>query len=1304
MSTRTLSVCQLALFFLGAALAGCGDNQPDDALAGRLGSAEQALTCVNLGAPVTDDAVLAFDPTDATKAVANFGTAPIFNVGTLGTTQRQALLRFDLASIPAGATITSASLQLTNASSIGAGPVNLHRATAPWVETTVSYASYGNAFDATVLASFNPATAGTTITLDVTPQVAAWASLAQPNHGFFIDEPTNGRAGLGSSEASSPATRPALTVCYAPTTCSNGILDGSETGIDCGGNCAPCANPCANVTCTASDACHVAGVCNPSTGICSNPVAPWGTACDDGNACTNGDSCQSGTCVAGAPLSCAPADACHTATCDVALGCVNTAISCDDGVACTIDSCDVAAGCVHDASPCEGLVNGTFDNDLSGWNVFDPNPGYYWGLRSYPDNAVHGGAFSNGITDGGNIWQIAPVDASAHTSIRIRVDVRRMWPEYSGSHTIRILTGTAPNYDQIVIGTHQFQLGGFSEQSALNGVTTTPPGAWYAYTSDDFKPLLPPGTTFIRVELAMPSGAARFDNARFVFDDPSVPQAGGTITPLSGQRPLTPVFAGICTDADGGCASSAWSFGDASTYWYDGLDSSATGDSPAFTWNVQGQYLVSYTVEDSHGAARSTFHTVDVIDAPPQCAASATPSQGAAPLSVQFAANATDDGNLVSYAWSFGDGGTSSSASPSYVYANPGTYQVSLTVTDDAGQSASSSTIVVVTGPNEGIINGTFDTGVAGWVVEDPNPGYYWSYREYPDDAVHGNALSNGITDGGKVWQVAAVDAAAHGSIRIRTDVRRMWPEYGGAHTVHLFTGSAPTYDQVDLGTHQFQLGGFSEQSALSGTTTTPPGGWYAYTSDDIKPLLPPGTTFIRVELAMEGAARFDNVRFVFDDATLPQAGGTITPLSGARPLTPTFGGTCSDADGGCSASWWNFGTASTYWYDGLDDSATGDSPSYTWTVQGQYLVSFTVEDAHGAARSTFHTVDVIDGPPTCAADASPPVGPAPLSVQFSSNASDDGTIAAYAWSFGDGGTSTSPDPTYVYANPGTYTVNLTVTDDAGQSASSSTVVVVTGAAEGIVNGTFDVDLGGWVVEDPNPGYYWGLRAYPDDAVHGNVYSNGITSGGRIWQVAQLDVAAHSSVRIRADVRRMWPEYSSAHTIRLTTGTAPSYDQIQIGAHQFQLGNLSEQSALSGVTVTPATTWVSFTSDDFKALIPAGTTLIRVELDSPDGAVRMDNVRFVLDDTSVPSASASASFAGALATLSGTCTDADGDCAASFWNFGDSDFYWYADGGSAASGDPAFFQWASSGTYLVSYTVEDLHGAARSFLFPVNAP
>jgi hypothetical protein len=50
--------------------------------------------------------------------------------------------------------------------------------------------------------------------------------------------------------------------------------------------------------CTQQDSCHVVGSCNPATGLCSNPPAADGTACNDGYGCTVGESCRAGTCLA----------------------------------------------------------------------------------------------------------------------------------------------------------------------------------------------------------------------------------------------------------------------------------------------------------------------------------------------------------------------------------------------------------------------------------------------------------------------------------------------------------------------------------------------------------------------------------------------------------------------------------------------------------------------------------------------------------------------------------------------------------------------------------------------------------------------------------------------------------------------------------------------------------------------------------------------------------------------------------------------------------------------------------------------
>ncbi|MGH7894539.1 MAG: hypothetical protein ACREQL_07715, partial [Candidatus Binatia bacterium] len=109
-----------------------------------------------------------------------------------------------------------------------------------------------------------------------------------------------------------------------------------------GGSC----QPGAGVVCQASDQCHIPGMCNPATGLCSNPNANNGTGCTDGNACTQADACQGGVCTGSNPVVCTALDQCHIAgTCDPASGMcsnpnANNGTGCTDGNACTqTDTC-----------------------------------------------------------------------------------------------------------------------------------------------------------------------------------------------------------------------------------------------------------------------------------------------------------------------------------------------------------------------------------------------------------------------------------------------------------------------------------------------------------------------------------------------------------------------------------------------------------------------------------------------------------------------------------------------------------------------------------------------------------------------------------------------------------------------------------------------------------------------------------------------------------------------------------------------------------------------------------------------------
>jgi|JI9StandDraft_2_1071091.scaffolds.fasta_scaffold56833_5 PKD repeat protein len=74
----------------------------------------------------------------------------------------------------------------------------------------------------------------------------------------------------------------------------------------------------------------------------------------------------------------------------------------------------------------------------------------------------------------------------------------------------------------------------------------------------------------------------------------------------------------------------------------------------------------------------------------PVSAFSADVTSGAAPLSVAFTSMST--GSITTYAWDFGDMGTSNLQNPAYIYSTPGVYTVSLTVTGPGGSDVDAQT------------------------------------------------------------------------------------------------------------------------------------------------------------------------------------------------------------------------------------------------------------------------------------------------------------------------------------------------------------------------------------------------------------------------------------------------------------------------------------------------------------------------------------------------------------------------------------------------------------------------------------
>jgi PKD repeat protein len=100
-----------------------------------------------------------------------------------------------------------------------------------------------------------------------------------------------------------------------------------------------------------------------------------------------------------------------------------------------------------------------------------------------------------------------------------------------------------------------------------------------------------------------------------------------------------------------------------------------------------------------YDALITCWRVSDVVsNQPPTAVMSATPSTGAAPLTVTFdGSRSTDpDGTVSSWAWSFGDGSSGTGPVTTHVYSTPGTYTASLRVTDNDGTSSTTTGSIVV--------------------------------------------------------------------------------------------------------------------------------------------------------------------------------------------------------------------------------------------------------------------------------------------------------------------------------------------------------------------------------------------------------------------------------------------------------------------------------------------------------------------------------------------------------------------------------------------------------------------------------
>jgi PKD repeat protein len=177
---------------------------------------------------------------------------------------------------------------------------------------------------------------------------------------------------------------------------------------------------------------------------------------------------------------------------------------------------------------------------------------------------------------------------------------------------------------------------------------------------------------------------------------------------------------------------------------------------------------------------------------------------------------------------------------------------------------------------------------------------------------------------------------------------------------------------------------------------------------------------------------------YVGTTPTKPVANFSAKPTSGKAPLNVTF----TDTSTGTPTKWkWSFG-------DGA--SSTLQNPTHKYSKTGKYTVTLTATNAAGsntATKSNYITVTATSQTPVAAFSASPTSGKTPLNVAFTDKST--GSPTKWKWTFGDGTSSTTKNPTHKYSAAGKYTVTLTASNAAGSNTKTiSSYITVTGTSQ----------------------------------------------------------------------------------------------------------------------------------------------------------------------------------------------------------------------------------------------------------------
>jgi PKD repeat protein len=357
----------------------------------------------------------------------------------------------------------------------------------------------------------------------------------------------------------------------------------------------------------------------------------------------------------------------------------------------------------------------------------------------------------------------------------------------------------------------------------------------------------------------------------------------------------------------------------------------------------------------------------------PTASFTVSPSPASANVPLNFDASSSIPGtgatSIISYAWTFGDGSSASGRTVAKTFTAPGTFNVTLTVTNDRGLASSTTQAVSV---------GTTALPTASFTFSPASPAI--------NQAVNFNAAASSAAPGRSIasysWNFGD-GSATKGGVTAQHDFGVV-----GAYSVTLIVTD-------DVG----------QRSTATQTVTVAGGG--------------AGGTTARFTFSPSGPTTLQSVFFNASTSTAA-TGHTLTTFA------------------------WDFGDGSI---------GSGVSVSHSFAAAGTFTVTLTVTDDIGQKSTATQAVPVTSGgggAPTAAFTFSPAAPGVGESVFFNASTSTAGpgrTLVAYNWTFGDGAIGTGVSVSHPYSTAGTYSVQLTVTDNGTppQSVTSAPTPITVG-------------------------------------------------------------------------------------------------------------------------------------------------------------------------------------------------------------------------------------------------------------------